>query len=51
MSCTESNVLYVGESRQTVRKRMNQHRSGYKDPQFRVIYNQLNQPNHDPSLS
>ena len=44
-------LLYVGETRQTLRSRMNKHRYDTKDPQYRMLYNHFNQPDHDPALS
>jgi hypothetical protein len=44
-------LLYVGESRQTLRSRMNQHRYDARDPKYRILYNHCNQPGHDRCLT
>jgi hypothetical protein len=47
LECTLCGLLYVGESRQTLRSRMSQHRYDAKDPKYRILYNHFNQPGHD----
>jgi hypothetical protein len=42
--CTLCGLLYVGETRQTLRSRMNQHRYDARDPKYRILYNHFNQP-------
>jgi hypothetical protein len=47
IECTLCGLLYVGETRQTLRNRMSQHRYDAKDPKYRILYNHFNQPGHD----
>ena len=51
IECTLGGLLYVGETRQTLRSRMNQHRYDAKDPKYRILYNHFNQPGHDRCLT
>jgi hypothetical protein len=51
IECTVCGLLYVGETRQTLRSRMNQHRYDAKDPKYRILYNHFNQPGHDHCLT
>ena len=51
IECTLCGLLYVGETRQTLRSRMNQHRYDAKDPKYRILYNHFNQPGHDRCLT
>ena len=44
IECTLCGLLYVGETRQTLRSRMSQHRYDAKDPKYRTLYNHFNQP-------
>ena len=46
IECTLCGLLYVGETRQTLRSRMSQHRYDAKDPKYRILYNHFNQPGH-----
>jgi hypothetical protein len=39
IECTLCGLLYVGETRQTLRSRMNQHRHDARDPKYRMLYN------------
>jgi hypothetical protein len=39
IECTLCGLLYVGETRQTLRSRMSQHRYDAKDPKYRILYN------------
>ena len=43
IECTLCELLYVGETRQTLRCRMNQHRYDTRDPIYRISYNHFNQ--------
>ena len=43
--------MYVGETRQTLRSRMNQHRYDARDPKYRMLYNHFNQPGDDRCLT
>ena len=43
IECTLCGLLYVGETRQTLRSRMNKYRYDAKDPQYRILYNHCNQ--------
>ena len=47
MECTLCGLVYVGETRQTSRGRMSQHRYDAKNPKYRILYNHFNQPGHD----
>ena len=51
IECTLCGLLYVGETRQTLRSRMSQHRYDAKDPKYRILYNPFNQPGHDRCLT
>jgi hypothetical protein len=51
IECTLCGLLYVGETRQTLRSRMNKHRYDANDPQYRILYNHFNQPGHDRCLT
>ena len=51
IECTLCGLLYVGETRQTLRNRMNQHRYDARDPKYRILYNHFNQPGHDRCLT
>ena len=42
IECTLCGLLYVGETRQTLRNRMNQHRYDARDPKYRILYNHFN---------
>ena len=44
IECTLCGLLYVGETRQTLRSRMSQHR-------YRNLYNHFNQPGHNRCLT
>jgi hypothetical protein len=44
IECTLCGLLYVGETPQTLRSRMSQHRYDAKDPKYRALYNHFNQP-------
>jgi hypothetical protein len=46
-----SGLLYVDETRQTLRSRMNKHRYDANDPQCRIVYNHFHQPGHDRCLT
>jgi hypothetical protein len=46
-----SGLLYVGETRQKLRSRMNKHRYDANDPQCRIVYNHFHQPGHDRWLT
>jgi hypothetical protein len=52
--CTLCGLLYVGETHQTLRSRMSQHRYilyDVKDPKYRILHNHFNQPGHDRCLT
>jgi hypothetical protein len=51
IECTLCRLLYVGETHQTLRSRMNQHRYDARDPKYRILYNHFNQPGHDRCLT
>ena len=51
IECILCGLLYVGETRQTLRSRLNQHRYDAKDPKYRILYNHFNQPGHDRCLT
>jgi hypothetical protein len=51
IECTLCGLLYVGETHQTLRSRMNQHRYDARDPKYRILYNHFNQPGHDRCLT
>ena len=51
IECTLCGLLYVGETRQTLRSRMNQHWYDARDPKYRILYNHFNQPSHDRYLT
>ena len=51
IECTLCGLLYVGETRQSLRSRMSQHRYDAKDPKYRILYNHFNQPGHDRCLT
>ena len=51
IECTLCGLLYVGETRQTLRSRMSQHRYDAKDPKYRILYNHFNQPGHGRCLT
>ena len=38
IECTLCGLLYVGETRQTLRSRMNQHRYDARDPKYRILH-------------
>jgi hypothetical protein len=46
IECTLCRLLYVGETRQTLRSRINQHRYDARDSKYRILYNHFNQPGH-----
>ena len=48
IECTLCGLLYVGETRQTLRSRMNQHRYDARDPKYRILYNHFS---HDRCLT
>jgi hypothetical protein len=43
--------LYAGETRQTLRSRINKHRYDANDPQYRILYNLFNHSGHDRCLT
>jgi hypothetical protein len=43
----ESQLPYVGETRQELGSRMSQHRYDTRDPKYRMLYDHFNQPGHD----
>ena len=43
--------MHVGETRQTLRSRMNQHRYDARNPKYKIFYNHFNQPGHDRCLT
>ena len=51
IECALCGLLYVGETRQALRSRMNQHRYDARDPKYRILYNHFNQPGHDRCLT
>ena len=51
IECTLCGLIYVGETEQTLRSRMNTHRYDSKNTQYRALYNHFNQPGHDQCLN
>ena len=51
IECTLCGLLYVVETRQTLRSRMNQHRYDAKYPKYRILYNHFNQAGNDRCLT
>ena len=51
IKCTLCGLLYVGETRQALRSRMNKHRYDANDSQYRIFYKHFNEPGHDRCLT
>jgi hypothetical protein len=46
IECSLCEHFYAGETRQTLRSRMNKHRYDANDLQYGILYNHFNQPGH-----
>ena len=51
IDCSLCGHFYAGETRQTLRSRMNKHRYDANNPQYRILHNHFNQPGHDRCLT